>query len=107
MTGCSLFQTPEPIVVTQTKIETIKIDIKKHPNPIDMKDVNWYVVTNDNLEEFKERFKKETGGELVFYAMSVGDYERMAINFAEITRYIEQQKQLLVYYEDAIEAQTK
>jgi hypothetical protein len=72
-----------------------------------MKDVNWYVVTSDNLEEFKERFKKDTGGELVFYAMSVGDYERMAINFAEITRYIEQQKQLLVYYEDAIEAQTK
>jgi hypothetical protein len=39
--------------------------------------------------------------------MSVGDYERMAINFADITRYIEQQKELLVYYEKAIEAQTK
>ena len=84
-------------MVTQTKIETIKIDIKQHPKPLSLKGVNWYVITNDNLEEFKERFKKDTGGELVFYAMSVGDYERMAINFADITRYIEQQKELLVY----------
>ena len=107
LTGCSLWQTPEPIVVKETKIETIKIDIKEHPRQLNMKNVSWYVVTEENLAEFKDRFKKETGGELVFYVMSVGDYERMAINFADITRYIEQQKELLVYYEKAIEAQTK
>ena len=72
-----------------------------------MKGVEWYVVTEANLEEFKQRFKKDTGGELVMYVMSVGDYERIAINFAEITRYIEQQKELILYYEKAIEAQTK
>lgn len=71
-----------------------------------MKNISWYVVTADNLEEFKDRFKKDTGGELVFYVLSVGDYERMAINFADITRYIEQQKELLVYYEKSIEGQT-
>lgn len=71
-----------------------------------MKGVSWYVVTEENLEEFKTRFAKETGGQLVFYAIAVGDYERMAINLADITRYIEQQKQLLVYYETAIESQT-
>ena len=94
-------------MVKETKIETIKIDIKEHPRQLNMKGVNWYVVTEENLAEFKDRFKKETGGELVFYVMSVGDYESMAINFADITRYIEQQKELLVYYEKAIEAQTK
>lgn len=93
-------------MVTETKIKTIQIDVKEHPRPLSMKNVSWYVVTADNLEEFKERFKKETGGELVFYVISVGDYERMAINFADITRYIEQQKQLIVYYEQSLEAQT-
>jgi hypothetical protein len=108
LSGCSSlsFLTPEPIVVTETKIKTIRIDLKEHPRPLTMKNISWYVVTAENIEEFKERFKKDTGGELVFYVLSVGDYERMAINFADITRYIEQQKQLLVYYEQALEAQT-
>jgi leucyl aminopeptidase (aminopeptidase T) len=106
LVGCSLW-TPEPIVVTKTKIKTIQIDVKEHPTPLVLKDVSWYVVTEENLEEFKNRFKKETNDELVFYAMSVSDYERMAINFADITRYIKQQKELLVYYEKAILEQSK
>lgn len=93
-------------MVTETKLKTIQIEIKDHPRPLSMKGISWYVVTEENLEEFKTRFKTDTGGELVFYAISVGDYERMAINLADITRYIEQQKQLLVYYEKAIEGQT-
>ena len=92
--------------MTETKLKTIQIEIKEHPRPLSMKGVSWYVVTEENLEEFKTRFKTDTGGALVFYAIAVGDYERMAINLADITRYIEQQKQLLVYYEQAIEAQT-
>jgi len=93
--------------VTETRLKTIQIEIKDHPKPLSMKGVSWFVVTEENLEEFKARFVKETGGQFVFYAIAVGDYERMAINLADITRYIEQQKQLLVYYETAIEAQTK
>ena len=56
-------------MVKETKIETIKIDIKEHPRQLNMKGVNWYVVTEENLAEFKDRFKKETGGELVFYVI--------------------------------------
>lgn len=93
--------------MTETKIKPILIEIKDRPRPLSMKGVSWFVVTEENLEEFKTRFVKETGGQLVFYAIAVGDYERMAINLADITRYIEQQKQLLIYYETSIEAQTK
>ena len=92
--------------MTETKLKTIQIEIKEHPRPLYLKGVSWYVVTEENLEEFKARFKTDTGGALVFYAIAVSDYERMAINLADITRYIEQQKQLLIYYEQAIEAQT-
>ena len=88
--------------MTETKIVKREIEIKKPPAPLDLKNVSWYVVTKDNIEDFKTRFTKENK-ELVFYSMSVNDYERMAINFAEITRYIEQQKQLILYYESAIQ----
>ena len=34
--------------------------------------------------------------------MSVRDYETLALNMAEIKRYIEQQKQIIIYYERAV-----
>ena len=32
----------------------------------------------------------------------LGDYETLSLNMAEIKRYIEQQKQIIIYYEEAI-----
>ena len=66
-----------------------------------MNDIHFYVVTAENFEEFKKRFVKENG-DLVGYVLSVRDYETLAINMAEIKRYIEQQKEIVIYYEDAI-----
>ena len=51
--------------------------------------------------EFKERFSKENG-DLVGYVLSVRDYETLALNMAEIKRYIQQQKEIIIYYEKAI-----
>ena len=66
-----------------------------------MNDIHFYVVTEQNFEEFKKKFVKENG-DLVGYVLSVRDYESLAINMAEIKRYIEQQKQIIIYYEKAV-----
>jgi len=66
-----------------------------------MNDIYFYVVTEQNFEEFKKKFVKENG-DLVGYVLSVRDYESLAINMAEIKRYIEQQKQIIIYYEKAV-----
>ena len=66
-----------------------------------MNDIHFYVVTEQNFEEFKKKFVKENG-DLVGYVLSVRDYETLAINMAEIKRYIEQQKQIIIYYEKAV-----
>jgi hypothetical protein len=55
------------------------------------------VVSEKNLDEFLERVKKEQG-QLVFFAMSVPDYELMAYNMQEIKRYIREMKEVVVYY---------
>jgi len=65
-------------------------------------DAYWHVVTEANFDEFIEKFKKENGNAWVFYALSVRSYESMALNLAELKRYIEQQKQIIVYYEEAV-----
>jgi hypothetical protein len=60
------------------------------------------VVTEENFAEFKKRFQKENGDPLVAYVISVKDYETLAIDMAEIKRYIDQQKQIIIYYEKAL-----
>ena len=83
-----------------------KIPTQKRPRPVKMNDVYFYVVTEDTFENFKERFKKENG-DLLFYALSVRDYETIALNMAELKRFIDQQQQVIVYYEKAVTPKEK
>lgn len=92
---------PEKEVVVQTKIVKPVIEIKERPKGVKMLPVKFYVVTQKNYEEFRERFKKENG-DFVFYAMSVPSYENLALDMAELRRYIEQQKEIIIYYEKAV-----
>tara|TARA_R100000808_G_C2149721_1_gene158222 strand:+ start:1167 stop:1304 length:138 start_codon:yes stop_codon:yes gene_type:complete len=39
--------------------------------------------------------------------VSVRDYETLALNMAELKRYIQQQKELIIYYEKAIKPKEK
>ena len=91
--------------LTQIEVQTVEVErnipIQNRPRQLDMNDIHFYVVTAENFEEFKKRFVKENG-DLVGYVLSVRDYETLAINMAEIKRYIEQQKQIIIYYEKAI-----
>ena len=66
-----------------------------------MNNIHFYVVTEQNFEDFKQRFVEENG-DFLFYALSVRDYETLALNMAEIKRYILQQKQIIIYYEKAV-----
>ena len=68
-----------------------------------MNDIKIYVVSPEqNLDQFKEEFEKKNGTDS-YIAISVKDYENLAKNFAELRRYIEQQKQIIVYYEKAVQ----
>ena len=46
--------------MVQTKIVKPVIEIKERPKGVKMLPVKFYVVTEKNYEEFKERFKKKT-----------------------------------------------
>ena len=60
-----------------------------------------YVVTKDNYESFVKEFTEEHG-ELAYVVLSMKDYENLAINIADLRRYIEQQTEIIVYYENAV-----
>ena len=102
LSSCGYIRKPEKEIIVKT-VEVQKIiPIQPQPKPVDMIDVKFYVVTEENYAEFKEMFMK-TNNDYVFYAVSVHDYENLAFNMAELYRYIRQQKEIIIYYEKAVE----
>lgn len=71
------------------------------PKPLQLNDTRVFVVTKDNFEEFKKEFTA-IYGDLAFVALSMKDYENLALNIAEIRRYLDQQEEIIVYYEKAV-----
>jgi len=103
--GCSSWREVLPVEIKTVEVER-KIPTQNRPRPVRLGDVHFYVVTEENYVSFKERFKKENG-DLLFYALSVRDYETIALNMAELKRFIDQQQQVIIYYEGAVKPTEK
>jgi len=50
------------------------------------------------LDRFLEQNKKDNNGDIVFMAISIGDYEVMSGNMQELRRYIREVQEVIVYY---------
>ena len=101
LSSCGYLRKPEKEIIVQTVEVQKVIPIQPQPKPIDMTDVKFYVVTEENYDEFKEKFMKRNN-DFVFYVVSVHDYENLALNMSELYRYIKQQKEIVIYYEKAV-----
>ena len=106
LSGCSFMKsdplpTPEPIIKTVTEYKTLEIYQPQLPKRIDLQDVEFFVVTEKNLEEQIARISKMQDGTFVIFGLTPQDYENMAYNLQELRRYIRQQKEIIIYYRDA------
>ena len=107
LSSCSTWNPIKTVEVKTVEVER-QIPVQNRPPQIQMNTtMKWWVVTEENFKKFKEEFQKENGDPLVAYVLSVRDYETLALNMAEIKRYIEQQKSIIVYYEEAIKPKVK
>jgi len=107
LSSCSTWNPIKTVEVKTVEVER-QIPVQNRPPQIQMNtSMKWWVVTEENFKTFKEEFQKENGDPLVAYVLSVRDYETLALNMAEIKRYIEQQKSIIVYYEEAIKPKVK
>ena len=108
LSGCSLLQQPPRQVEVISKPVQIDIVQPTMPRPLNLKEPKWYVVSDRKIpkeertymEKFEEDIKKKHGGDLVFVAMTVADYELMAYNTQEIKRYISQLGEVIVDYRE-------
>ena len=110
ISGCSWFGgkdmpapyvIPEPVVVT--KIETVPIRIYQPPLPreIDMLDVNFWVITEENYQEKRAEIEKMLDGQFVVFALTPDGYEKMSENLQELRRYFKETKEIILYYKKA------
>jgi hypothetical protein len=90
----------EELVVAPVEVRTIEVH---RPAPIvpavdqlRLRDVNWIVVTPDNVDE---SFAKIQSGELVLFAVTADGYENIALNLSDIRAMIEQQKRIIAIYQ--------
>lgn len=112
LNACSLFRAPEKeVVITPTVVESPKIEapiirVVPRPDPIKMKDSDIVVITEANLQEVIDNITT-IQGEFVLYAMTAQSFEALALNMEQIKRFIEEQNQVILYYEKAVTKEPK
>jgi hypothetical protein len=105
--SCSLLKpaVPEPLPLPPVKVitETVQLEIYQPPLPpeIQLDDIQWFVLTEGNLEEKVTEIKNYTGSDFVVFGLTPQSYENMAYNLQEIRRYIRQQTEIIKYYREA------
>jgi len=126
ISGCSLLPNKQVEIITKpVELEIVQPVL---PRPLNLKEPRWYVVSDAKiieaclkdpetkkpncklgredkypegytyLDRFIDDIKKQHGGDIVFVAMSVEDYELMSYNTQELKRYINQLGEVIVYY---------
>ena len=105
--GCALLRKPEKEVIVKTVEVEKQIPIQGHPRSLKLGKVTWKVVTSQNIDELVKQYEQKNGPDWVFYVMEVESFERLALNMEDIKRYILQQKEIIIYYEEAVKPKEK
>ena len=70
-----------------------------------MNKVDWVIITKDNYEEVFEKLKKG-GDDIVLFGLTDSGYEQLAINFAQIRKYIMLNRNVLMQYKKYYEVES-
>ena len=97
---------PEKEIVTVEKVISPTIAIAQKPKAVKMLETKISVITEKNLPEVIKKVKAGMG-EFVIYGLDPASFKNLALNFEEIKRYIEQQKEIIIYYEEAVKPKDK
>lgn len=106
LSGCSWWNTkPQaPEVTVLTEQVPMKIFQPPAPASVNLRDISWFVITEENLEQKIEQIRRlQDTDNIVVFAITPSDYENMTFNMQELRRYIRQQKEIILYYQEATE----
>jgi len=75
-----------------------------NPEPLNLMDVDWLVVTKDNVDEVMEKVKAE-GGDYALFAVTDEGYKKLSSNLADIRSKLYEQNQIILSYKEYYEGE--
>ena len=90
VSGCGL---KEIFTIKSDPIERPTLEIPD-PDPVNQLAIEWYIITRGNLEAKLKEIEAENGV-LVLFALTPEGYQHLAMNAAEMRRFIQQQKAII------------
>jgi len=90
---------PPAKIITETEYVTPPKPIVSNPDALDLRDVEFVIVTQDNIDEVFDKLKDDK----VLFALTAKDYEKIALNLSDLRAYISQQKSIIILYENAFD----
>jgi hypothetical protein len=102
LAGCA----GETITVSARPI-TVDVARAVDPQAVRMQPVNFRVITRENLDAFIQEMSTHPNNNIVFIAITTRDYDNIRLNFADLRRYVEQQRSVIAYYREVVATPTE
>jgi len=93
ISGCSSIKELE---IFKKEVKRAPLDLPL-PYPIKLDNINWIVITQKNYEKVFEDLKKNKK-DVVLFGLTDDGYEQLAINFAQVRKYIILNRNVLMQY---------
>lgn len=99
LSGCAALK--KELVVRTKPVEKPKLDVSM-PQPVKMQPMQWVIITDKNYNDVIESAKDSNG--LVFLvALDESGYKNLALNNANLLRFIREQKSVIAAYKQYYE----
>jgi len=103
ITGCSMFSKREPEIVIKTKlVERTPLNLEQ-PAPLRLKNPNWVIVTEANIDELIEERQENPDDFVAFYALDETGYKILAVTMQELLALIREQRLIIAKYKEYYE----
>ena len=104
LVGCAsnTVEPTEKVVIQKVIEKKLPLNIQD-PEPLDLEHIEWVIVTRENIDEVWAQIEGDNEG-VALFALRHGDYERLALNIADIRaqlgEYVIILKRYREYYEE-------
>ena len=98
ISGCSSVKELE---IFTKEIERTPLNLNA-PQALEMEELDWIIITEENYKQVFDDLKKKNK-DVVLFGLTDDGYETLAVNFAQVRKYIILNKSILQKYKDYYE----
>ena len=97
LAACSA-RVPDPIEISAKPVEKPTLTLPS-VDELNMREVKWVVINEDNVDEVIAKLKTQEGAFAV-YALTGEGYGNLGLNFSDIRAMVQQQQAIIAAYEN-------